>query len=197
MSKQSVLPSSPQLTLFAEASPVRTSALLASELASKLLAAAYGLNTCESFRNLVRDGLWLRMSPVERICGLRPLHTGWNPEGMQCFRSRFQRLMWAHRMSEHESSCWVEALRPRMTTVYRSALLPTPRARDYRPGGLGPQLQYTLPILFGGPCHPRFYEWMMGFPRDWTSAISIDASKHSATPSCPDAPRLSGTSSGK
>lgn len=83
----------------------------------------------------------------------------------------------------------------------KGRLLPTPRASEWK--GTGPlgskshlhrlshgYLDATMQELSGasGRLNPRFVEWMMGLPRDWTSLDS----EHSATPSFRKSSKSSG-----
>lgn len=52
-----------------------------------------------------------------------------------------------------------------------TAMLPTPTVRgNHNRRGLSPQSGDGLATAVGGSLHPRFVEWMMGFPIDWTQA---------------------------
>lgn len=73
----------------------------------------------------------------------------------------------------------------------KGRMLPTPNASDWRSGadysdgsrGHSPQLRH----LGAGRLNPRFVEWMMGFPPDWTA---LDC-KDSETPSSRRSPKSS------
>lgn len=95
----------------AEASPARTSAPLARELALTVLVAASGLSSVESFRSFCRGGWWLRTSPAERIAGLTRSARDWQSSGTRAYRSRLRQLMSAHRTSAAGCSL----LRPTLT----------------------------------------------------------------------------------
>lgn len=70
--------------------------------------------------------------------------------------------------------------------------LPTLCARDSKgPGPTHTKGGRDLPSTLGGHLSPTFCEWLMGFPADWT--VLGTESKPSATPSCPSAPKSSGT----
>ena len=64
------------------------------------------------------------------------------------------------------------AARPSLDTMARRGMLPTPVARDgqCRKSGPGAEKRNSLPLSerAGGRLHPRFVEWMMGFPDGWT-----------------------------
>ena len=101
--------------------------------------------------------------------GLAMYSGTWPPAGMMRNGSVYRR----HRLVPHISELG-------------SGLWPTPvasdlghRAKPYAQGGRA--LSYVL----GGPTNPRFLEWMMGFPIDW-SAVEL-----SGTQSSPNAPTKS------
>ena len=61
-----------------------------------------------------------------------------------------------------------------------SGLLPTPTEDgNYNRKGASPTSGNGLATVVGGPLNPRFVEWMMGLPDDWT------ALEDSGTPSSP------------
>ncbi len=47
-------------------------------------------------------------------------------------------------------------------------MLPTPMARDWKGKTNDQRNSPSLPDAIGGKLHPRFVEWMMGFPDGWT-----------------------------
>lgn len=50
-----------------------------------------------------------------------------------------------------------------------SGLLPTPTVKgNHNRAGLAERSGDGLATAVGGTLHPRFVEWMMGFPMDWT-----------------------------
>lgn len=77
----------------AEDSRARTSAPLASELASAVLAAACGLSSAESFQRCVQAGLWSRMSPAERVRGLMLCSEDWEHSATRAYRSQLALMM--------------------------------------------------------------------------------------------------------
>lgn len=61
----------------------------------------------------------------------------------------------------------LEAKRP--SAKRPSALLPTPTVKgNHNRAGLTERSGDGLATAVGGTLHPRFVEWMMGFPMDWT-----------------------------
>ncbi len=51
-------------------------------------------------------------------------------------------------------------------------MLPTPTVTgNNNRKGLSAQSGDGLATAIGGTLHPRFVEWMMGFPGDWTRAL--------------------------
>jgi hypothetical protein len=59
--------------------------------------------------------------------------------------------------------------RSSLDTLARRGLLPTPAVKGNRNrAGLTARSGDGLATAVGGTLHPRFVEWMMGLPRDWT-----------------------------
>ena len=197
----------------AEASPVRMSAVPASELALQVLAAACGLSSTASFQSFVHGGWWSRTSPAERMAGLTRWSQGWRSLGTRRYRSRLRRRMLALRTTEPACSL----LRPTLTAKANllspmashpeglrdrkgRKLLPTLTARDRKgPGPTHTKSGVDLPQVIGGHLSPVWCEWFMGFPSDWTAPMierrkrkprkstsyrgTARASKRSVTPS--------------
>lgn len=90
----------------AAASPAKTSAQLAREVASKVLEAVFGTSSRESLRSLVPRGWSSRMSVARLIDGWMPSDTTWESVATQAYRSRLQQKMLAHRTAVYESSLW-------------------------------------------------------------------------------------------
>lgn len=68
-------------------------------------------------------------------------------------------------------------------------LLPTPTTEGNRNRrGISAKSGDGLQTAVGGRLHPRFVEWMMGFPMDWTALPIESASARSGTPSSLNAP---------
>lgn len=56
------------------------------------------------------------------------------------------------------------------------AVLPTPTVcGNYNRAGASPTSGDGVATAVGGQLHPRFTEWMMGFPRDWTQPSAMTA----------------------
>lgn len=183
-----------------EVSLVKTSQQRARELACKVLAAAYGLNTTASFRSFARDGWWSRMSPAARISGLTLCSQGWEGWAMRRYRSRLQRLTSGHHINASASLSLLPTLTatgnmlaPSMRKWPRHRrLLPTLVAHDANgttPAELS-RKSPNLPCTLGGHLNPTWCEWFMGFPLGWTDVMR--EFKRSGTALSLNAPRLSG-----
>lgn len=102
------------LTSSAVDSRAKISAVQARELASLVLAAAFGTNSREWSTSFHLNGLSSKTSPAERSDGSTTCVISWQASVMRRYRSRLRRLMLAHPMNASASS-----------------LLPTPTASDY------------------------------------------------------------------
>lgn len=167
--------------LYAGVSHVRTSVAQASALALAVIEAAYGLNSSAWFETYGRNGLWSKMSPVERVRGLTALCTGWDCSVMLAYRSRLRRLM----LERHTSADAYSSLLPTLTrcanmlapSMQKHArhrrMLPTLSASAYgtnrggAAGRTGP-IRPSLRTLAGAALSPIWCEWFMGFPLGWT-----------------------------
>lgn len=102
------------LTSSAAGSHARTLAPQARELASLVLAAAYGPNSHEWSTSFHQSGLSSRTSHLAPGVGSTPFADSWGNSAMRRYRSRLRQAMLAHRISASASS-----------------LLPTLSASDY------------------------------------------------------------------
>jgi hypothetical protein len=152
------------------ASPVRTSVARAEELASLVLAAAFGTSTLESLRSCVRASSSSRTSQVAPSVGWTLCAETWDGSAMKRYRSRLAQAISAHPTDAHAFSS--SALLPTPTTkswhrqrmadgrevCLREAvpLLPTPTASSYgtnhggaagRTGKVRPSLRTLVPTL--------------------------------------------------
>lgn len=181
MSRQSGKQTSLPLISSVEASLVKTFPRPASELALEVLTAAYGLNSAESFRSFSQRGLWLRMSPAERLRGLTQSLGAWQSSGMKSYRSRLRQRMLALRIGGSASFSLLPTLTRKANLLAPSMqkwrahrqLLPTLSASSYgtnhggAAGRVGP-IRPPLRTLAGGPLCPQWCEWLMGFPEGYT-----------------------------
>lgn len=188
-------------TSSAEASPARTSAARASELASLVLEAASGTSSLASLQRCARGGSSSRTSPAEPASGSTPCAESWNGSATQRYRSRLRQLIAEHPTSEHAfSSSLVEGcLLPTLYTVAdrsQKLQLPTLTAHGYGSQAKDGRTRYSLrrlvpmltttraqymtsrgkryPMLNGmvdGPLSPRWLEWFMGFPDGWITSV--------------------------
>lgn len=170
--------------LSAADSPVRTSAVQAKELAWQVLAAAYGSNSCESSQSFSRPSSWSKMSPAERVLGSTPCAQAWESKATRAYRSHLRRLI-----SEHHINALVfSSLRPTLTRTANMLapsmqkwrahrnLRPTLTAAAYgsNQGGAAGRTgkkRVSLDTLAGAPLSPRWCEWWMSFPKDWTRLV--------------------------
>lgn len=118
-------------TSSAEASPVRTSAVRAEELASLVLEAAYGTSSLELLRKCALAGLSSKTSAVELASGSPQCAESWNDLATRRYRCRLRQLIAERPTSAHAFS----------SLLAEGRLLPTATARSDRPqNGLLPTL---------------------------------------------------------
>jgi hypothetical protein len=63
-----------------------------------------------------------------------------------------------------------------LSQLARKGLLPTPKARDYKPAGITSDLNRNspgLPATMGGSLNPQFVEEIMGYHIDWTALDAL------------------------
>lgn len=78
-----------------------------------------------------------------------------------------------------------------------STLPPSQKLKRKGAHGTIPSMLLNCGSHAGTPISPRFYEWLMGYPLDWTAGKEIRESKPSATPSSRKSSSRSSTGSRK
>lgn len=135
------------------ASPVKTSVTLASVPALKASRADYGLSSPASFANFDPNTSSWKTSRRSLRGELIEFSGTWPQAGMMRNGTAYR-------------------LRPSAPLIYElaSGFLPTPVASESKRGATTPYSQggYSLSFALGGRPNPRFVEWMMGFPDQWT-----------------------------
>lgn len=157
----------PPATCSSGGSLVRTSAsqpLDPRELACAVLALASGRTWRESLALRGQSGSWSRTWRMAWTGGSPPSWGTWSGSGMRRYQSGLR-----------------AAGSGLPTSVAVASCLPTPTASSYGSSNNGcpgdgreqyakkgkPSLS-TMARMQGGSLDPRFVEWMMGFPPDWT-----------------------------
>lgn len=168
---------------------------LAKELASLVLEAASGGSSLASLVTSPQLGLWSRTSEVVQPSGSMPSVGNWEDSATKLYRSRCGQVMSARLIAESAS---LSSANCRRRQGGESNRWPTATAGDAKASGsrntkgskanLGVSLtdkavvgdsttgrgghQRLATCTHGGDCRvrlsPRFVEWLMGFPEDWT-----------------------------
>jgi hypothetical protein len=199
-----------QRTLFelissAEVSRAKTSAPLASELACRVLEAAFGMSSGEWSPNSYQAGWLSKTWRAARVDGWMLSESRWSSLAMSAYQSRLRLLISARHTVAHvfssllptptSTAAWwnrgggagrVGKIRPSLQMMARKNLWATPCARDDRgPRGQvdSPGAGRSLPREAGGHLNPAWVEWLMGFPEGWTVVADVPDSANSATPS--------------
>ena len=195
MSTKSKRASSHAPTSSASASPAKTSAQLADELASLALEAFSSTDALTSLRQSIPTGSSSRMSPAVPPTGSTLAGESWDSAAMRRARSRFARQTQALCTSEPASSLLPtptvqgsrNALSPdmqkwpahrRLLARTGKSLLPTLTATRYGSTNNGSPRDHreayatkgtpSLDSLAGACLNPSWCEWFMGFPPGWT-----------------------------
>lgn len=132
-------------------------------------AAGYGRKCGESFAKFDPASCSWKTRQTSLIAGLDEYSESWPRWGMM-----------------QNGECWASAMPEGITNDYASGLsetYPTPTSRDTQgPRGKAAQQRKgnpmdTLPNVVGGVPHPRFSEWLMGWPIGFTNSEPLETDK--------------------
>lgn len=146
------------------ASPARTSAWPAKVQESAASAAGYGRKWPESFAKWDRDSCSWKTPQLSLLEGLDEFSGTWPRWGMMRGGAVFRLRKLEHPTKENVSGLW----------------LPTPTCHNAKEGAYPAEFTrntLTLAAHLGGRPHPRFNEWMMGWPEDWTALEKLAMDK--------------------
>ncbi len=205
MSEQSDRETSPELGSSAAGSPARTSAPQERAKGSRASARGSGGSSRASSGKSTRSSSSSRTSPpVAGIgcptCGETCTCWGTEPVPSRFLPSTSERptsaaeCLWllptpsasSYGTNQGGAAGRVGKVRASLQTMARKGLLPTPTIKgNYNRAGASARSGDGLATVIGGPLNPRFLEWLMGFPDEWT------ASDSAATPVLPSSPKQS------
>lgn len=204
----------PPLISSAADSPVKMSASRARALALLESARASGVSLLASCPSFVLDGSLSKTSRMARSGGLMPSCETWNSKATRAYLSRSRQALSEHLTSENvflsllptpsksiygtsnngnpgdNRDKYATAGKLSLFTMARRGIRPN-LTRGVAPGAKSPcetaSSAHSADATHGGNPHPSFFEWMMGFPLNWTKLET----ERRETLSCPPVPKLS------
>lgn len=171
MSKKLENTTSQQLTLFAEGFPASLTASQGNGKPAQTNG-IYGENLPVSLAKLTPGGLWLKMyqdySQVKMDGTLEEFSLTWPKSGMMQNGTVFRLRLLGQSSSAKECSLWPTPQASesfRLTMKLESSLKGIEKSRK---GGGAVDVSRVIAEEFSAYPTPNLYEWVMGFPQNWT-----------------------------
>lgn len=133
----------------------------------------FGLSISESFENLTHLGLLRRMLPHCSTFQSTQVSVPTLKRRVTHSRHMYFELLTQERLTlEREHSWWPTPTTSQDTKAIRPLVRSERRQKEGKKGHgtmLCGELGHKYPSLIGHTIHPKFTEWLMGFPENWTN----------------------------
>ena len=153
------------LTSFQGDSPVSLTVLQGNGL-EKQMNGIFGRNSCALSENLNQEPLWVRMCMGYYQQFMTPFAPTWSRKTTASGRFVYQLTLLEHTLKD---TGWVLLPCPTASQDYKPIRKQSPsESRGKHGKSLPAGIGTICPECIGQYINPRFSEWLMGFPEEWT-----------------------------
>ena len=154
-----------QLTLFPAVSPASPTASQERGQETKTKG-IFGRSTCGLCANSIREPLWLKMCLAYYLRFMTPFAPTWKRQVTKSGRCVYRLTLSVRTMRD---TGWLLLPSTRASQDCKPIRKQTPQeARGKHGNTLAAGIGIICPELIGQYINPRFSEWLMGFPEEWT-----------------------------